>query len=243
MENIALLSQRRTNFKDTDRLYISIDKDFKFFLARIADENGENDNVSLTAYRWHLRLPEWKEVISKSGRLIQFPVSPFIVEVVRGMWGEDRIKFVSVEAKLWFETKYLEAVNRERLASVQAEFKINGNVPEENGHIDSKDLPLRKHQKVARHLIDGNKNYALFAKQGTGKTAPAINFICNEAVKSDRPINVLVICPNNVMYNWQKELERFAIVPFNSICAIENFEIIISKNNNMIFFMSHLNLF
>lgn len=89
-----------------------------------------------------------------------------------------------------------------------ADFKTNGIVhTDENVNYGA----LSAYQKVGLTNALKLPGYALFMKQGTGKTAVAILAICNDAaIKNKDKYRAIVVCPPNVRINWQREFKKFA---------------------------------
>lgn len=98
---------------------------------------------------------------------------------------------------------------QKQAANIVANYKERGIVPNRSVTINEK-YPLSKYQKVAVHAAMSAGNYALLMEQGTGKTAPTIARICNEAVAKKGMYFSVVVCPKNVKYNWKREVEKFA---------------------------------
>ncbi len=82
------------------------------------------------------------------------------------------------------------------------------------GGTTTKKLPLSDYQTVASQLALGQDGFALFMEQGTGKTPTVIRRICVEGARDpENMYRALIVCPPQVVYNWTKELERFATSP------------------------------
>lgn len=68
--------------------------------------------------------------------------------------------------------------------------------------------------KPMRHQVKALKKFlkkgcgALFAERGTGKTKVAIDFACALAVKENRPLRAVVLCPKSVLTVWPPEIKK-----------------------------------
>lgn len=58
-------------------------------------------------------------------------------------------------------------------------------------------------------LGDYGMNCALCDDMGLGKTIQSLTVMLNMMTKNDGPKISLVICPNTLTYQWQKEIKKF----------------------------------
>lgn len=206
-KNLGLLSLPG-EFLHTDRLRIGMTKDEQF-TGRAVHE----DLVSLPTYHasmWYKRLPHCRIMQSHSGEVVQFANTSVMCQIVYGMWGADKIDFVDDDAQQYFEYRLADAEWRDRLAAVQADFKLRGNLPADYSEVgEHEHMSLRAHQRTMAYIAHQAKSYAYFAKQGTGKTAPAIAVLSKLAMEKEETVNAIIVCPKNVCFNWRCELDRF----------------------------------
>lgn len=64
------------------------------------------------------------------------------------------------------------------------------------------------HQLKAFELMKEHEQYALFAEQGTGKSAMAINGYRYKCAQEKRLLPCLILCPPIVIPQWKKEFEK-----------------------------------
>lgn len=84
------------------------------------------------------------------------------------------------------------------------------------------DRPLAPHQQVGLCLQYNNEGFADFSEQGCGKTPTMVATIDNLALKKYNdcqrdekpfsPLMVLIVAPNNVRSNWEREIQNFSTV-------------------------------
>lgn len=121
---------------------------------------------------------------------------------------EERIIFESEEAKVNFEYTKARFFTSEKVARITYDWQQNKVVPKHSLEMHP-DLPLSPYQQVGAHLAHISPSFAFFMEQGTGKTATSIAVLCNAIKEAGEWLNHLVICPRNVVYNWQSEIEVF----------------------------------
>lgn len=131
------------------------------------------------------------------------------------------IIFLNDQARYkWMEFELLGAM-ADICAQRVAKWKASKEVPPECLDLEYiKDGPLAAmgNQLVcARNMLD-MPGYGSFMRMGTGKTPTAIITACNivkqhREAGETRPIRVLVICPNQVRLNWQREFATFTTRP------------------------------
>ena len=69
-------------------------------------------------------------------------------------------------------------------------------------------LPFYQHQLEGLRRLRDNAHYALFWEQGTGKTAPMLQHIC-ELMVAGGISDALIICPVSVIGSWERDIEHF----------------------------------
>lgn len=84
------------------------------------------------------------------------------------------------------------------------------------------DRPLAPHQQISLYLQYNNEGFADFSEQGCGKTPTLVATIDNLALqkyndcqrdgKAFTPLMVLIVAPNNVRSNWEREIQNFSTV-------------------------------
>ncbi len=72
---------------------------------------------------------------------------------------------------------------------------------------------LSAYQQLALCNAMNASGFGLFMDMGTGKTPIVIGRVCNEAKLTDHVYRCIIVCPNNVRFNWEVEFEQFATVP------------------------------
>lgn len=102
---------------------------------------------------------------------------------------------------------------------VEYELKVQNSLPEASGDLQfCADKPLAVYQQLALYLQNVNDGFGSFMEQGTGKTPPSIANIDNLALQKyeesggEKILKVLIVCPNNVRANWEKEFQNFSTV-------------------------------
>jgi hypothetical protein len=79
---------------------------------------------------------------------------------------------------------------------------------------DDIDASLRDYQKRGYQWMTSLDYYGfggiLADDMGLGKTLQTITFLAGKKARQSVKDPVLIICPSSVIYNWQKEIERFA---------------------------------
>lgn len=146
-----------------------------------------------------------------------------------GHYVADRVAFKDDETKAVFFYLLHQAAKQNHNIKVISQYKNNKSVPEE-GFEDfqyAAERPLSPYQQVAAYLQFTNESFGLFMEQGTGKTPPTIANIDNLAlkhynlqtkeleegkIKHRTMFKALILCPNNVRANWEKEINNFSTV-------------------------------
>lgn len=164
---------------------------------------------------WFSRVPERKQLGYGKWRLAG---TDYTALIIHHAWPHDNLIFKSEAAQLLYTYLLRRFYAQANAATIAAKFKLTNEVPElPDDFVEHSKLPLTDYQKVALKISLNNPAYALFMEQGTGKTAIVINRICLEAVRKrkadSRMYRALIICPQQVRLNWQREFVRFATSP------------------------------
>lgn len=164
---------------------------------------------------WFQRIPERSQ---KGFGFWRLAGTDYTALIIHHAWPQYKLIWRSEEAKLLYTFLLRRFYAQSQGASIAAEYKLTGNFPEmPKDFIEHPRLPLTDYQKVALLICLYNPNYALFMEQGTGKTPIVINKVCLESArkraKEKKQYNVLIICPQQVRINWEREFRRFATVP------------------------------
>ena len=227
---------RSAKLRKSDRCYLRIDDKCEHFITEVYSEtfrpfnklgwNPRNqirqaikvtpvgivykDYASAGARSWQNRVPEHRTL---SFQTHEFAATDFSALVIQHIWLADQIIYSRNLARDWLQHLlirfYLQSRNAKRISDWREGEKL-----ESNGLLDNKENPLAEYQKVAvtNYLTSGS--YALFMRQGTGKSAVVVSAICNEAVKKPKGklYKALIIAPKSVQTNWKNELKKFASV-------------------------------
>lgn len=164
---------------------------------------------------WFQRIPERSQKGFGAWRLAG---TDYTALVIHHAWPHHKLIFKSEEAQLLYTYLLRRFFAQSKAASIAAEFKLTGKVPEmPKDYIEHPKNPLTDYQKTALYISLFNRAYSLFMEQGTGKTPIVINKICLESArkraKKEGMYLALIICPQQVRLNWEREFSRFATVP------------------------------
>lgn len=144
-------------------------------------------------------------------RLYRLGATDFTALTIQHCFPEEQLLYGDEEAELRYQYLCKRFVAQDARAALQANYKLHAAEPEmPKGWVDHPDFPLSKCQRTAVAFGFKQEASALFMDRGTGKTATAINRFCNEAVLKKSMYRVLIVCPNQVRMNWQREIEKFA---------------------------------
>lgn len=167
----------------------------------------------------HARYGSWQSSLTDCKRgqrgahdFLSCPLSEDNALSLSMLWPSNQVDFYE-GADTVYTSLLLSADAYARTARIQADFKLDGTLPDVTGIESNADLPLSPHQFVgvaASRLVPG---YGLFCEQGTGKTAIAISRVCTDAKIKEGLHASLVVVPKSVRLNWKTEFERFATVP------------------------------
>lgn len=224
--------------KPTDRLVMTLSKDKKKFHVKVVAATTFRfpneawwDNQSLPDAHIEMR-PELYRVdnVVSASALNEFPdripekkrldhgewqwemaATDYTAMVIKALWPVNQIS-MDLEAKIAYVSLLSLVRTQEEVAEVYAAFKDSGAVPE-HGYDLHPDHPLSPYQQVAAYLADKSEGFGLFMDPGTGKTAPTIALICNQAAKkykeTGKPYKAIVVVPKNVQSNWAREFGKF----------------------------------
>lgn len=226
---------------DTDFLVVNIDdeaKEFEFQLRSLEPidpylddlenmETWEKSGVIYKSSRKGIgrsvinsfrRIPERRE--GGYGRYF-CACTDFTAIVIYHIWPKERIIFESEDARLMYRFLVKRFISQSHSAKMAADFKVNQIVPDmPKDYIEHPELPLAGYQKVGLLTTLEQEASALFMEQGTGKTPVVVNRINLESARKragryGKPTmyRALILCPKQVRKNWEREFERFSVVP------------------------------
>lgn len=225
-----------------DKIQIGIQSDLESFVCEVYRQYKPGDkkqpcySPGAQPNSWQWRIPGSR--IDTKGRLIA-PTTDFTVILLGAMWGEERITFEDAAAQLIFQKLAIQWQLYIHTAAWQAEYKAFGTMPDlaksfpdpvnadGSPRLDEAGQPIKaaEYQRVAAACGAAVPGYALFMKQGTGKTFVAImvqDFLARkhkaeqiakmaaDPLYKPRPFRVLVACPKNARSNWVHEYAKFS---------------------------------
>jgi SNF2 family DNA or RNA helicase len=165
----------------------------------------------LSECRWNKRLDAYVA-----------PLTDTVAVTLSRAFGE-RIMFISEETEAEFNRLCTFFADGAHTAAEIAHFKASGLLPKlPECWRELKDTPLSPYQRCAVAVSLKKEAFALFMDKGTGKTATAIQRVNVECQMLEsigggvarpdggRMMRVLVICPNQVRINWQREFAKFS---------------------------------
>lgn len=169
---------------------------------------------------WFRRVPERKQISYGKWRLAG---TDFTALVIHHVWPHHKLIFKSEEAVLLYTFLLKRFLGQSKNAVIVGEWKLHKTAPEmPKDFIEHPTLPLFDFQKVALLASLNNSSYCLFMQQRTGKTPVIINRICLEGARkragkligADKGMyRALILVPQQVRINWEREFARFATVP------------------------------
>ncbi len=214
-----------------DYLEVDLDKEGRRFVVEAAQYKVNLEYLfieKLDSYASGNAMWKWVQRIPEHHRPNHFPQGKWILAgtdftalVVFHQWPENRIVWLSEDAKTLYQYLLSRFLMQTKNSIVGAAFKVNKVVPEmPDDYIEHPELPLTDYQKVGLSMSLGKESFSLFMQQGTGKTPLAIARICLEGMRTragkfgkKRMMRTLIICPRQARANWQNEIERFTVVP------------------------------
>jgi len=169
---------------------------------------------------WFRRIPERRQIGYGNWELAG---TDFTALVIHHVWPHHKLVFKSEEAILLYSFLLKRFLGQSKTAAMAAEWHLNKKAPEmPSDFIEHPELPLTNYQKIALLASLNNLAYSLFMEQGTGKTPIVINRICLEGARKRAGklpgtekgmYRALVLVPQQVRINWEREFARFATVP------------------------------
>ena len=228
------MSEATKNFLDNSRLM----KEDRVEITLEEEKNGDKLRLELYADHGdgHRRLPSWyastfpnvfpekRKLGGRNTYVWELPATLQNADILTYISGKfnGQVKFDDC-TELKLQLIFAQSMAKERNAVVISKWKSQGRFPMSSEFLkEHKERPLAGFQKIARHCIINNDGFALFMQQGTGKTPVMISAMCNMAAKKRKQegkkslYRVLVICPKNVRYNWEEEMESFATCEYKS---------------------------
>lgn len=214
---------------DSDEFHLTVDPTFSTFVINAYRKfTGffSNAKTQLTlpsppAQKLFVRLPESKRILgSDLGPFVyDAPATDYTVEVLNELIAsQGRLFFDDTESQIVFDWVLSQSKFADYCASVIAKYKEHHEVPTDHNLEWSATDPLAPYQQVGLYCASLSPGYGLWMEQGTGKTPVGIAYICNGAKRfaennGSRMYRAIVVCPNNVRFNWQEEFYRFATQP------------------------------
>ena len=163
------------------------------------------------------RLPESKKLAGRHNQYTyEISASDNNIEIINEAWKEHKNQIVfDALSQLKFKEILSLGVLQDKNAEIIARFRERGQIPI-TGIREHEKFPLKDHQKVGRYCLLRNPGFFLYGDPGTGKTAPTISMICEEArIKARNGEGIyraIIVCPNSVRFNWENEFRKFATV-------------------------------
>lgn len=169
---------------------------------------------------WFRRIPERSQ---KGYGKWKLAGTDFTALIIHHVWPHHKLIFKSEEATLLYTFLLKRFLIQTKNIILAAEWSLHKKAPEmPDDFIDHPNLPLTEYQKTALLSSLNQSSYALFMEQGTGKTPIVINRICLEGARKRAGkllgtekgmYRALILVPQQVRINWEREFERFATVP------------------------------
>lgn len=216
---IAMLNDR--NFLDSrDRLTVGMNEKTDSFIIRLNDSNqhfaSRSANLWAEATPGALRVRKRQPIL---GDYWSLQPSDFSVLRIAYSWKDEQITFADDLTAVFFANIYARFVAGEANARRIDTWHENGEPVELPDGLDAlinpEILPNSYQTIAAKNAISSN-GFALFMEQGTGKTYPTILTMAHAAKKArdkGQFFRGLVVSPNNVRLNWQRECDKFSPVP------------------------------
>ena len=196
-----------------------LDKDNKHFVCQVLYESYSL-HEKIVASQWAAgeffkRIPQRKYYDRTEEWVIAG--TDFNAILINTLWEPYQLDFTP-EAMTLYQFLLLRFYNQTICSKRVADYKLRGILPKmPDDWVDHPKYPLLPYQRVALVNMLNNESYALFMKQGTGKTPPVISRICYEArqlqKKEKRLYRALIVCPKNVCRGWQRKFHQFAVEP------------------------------
>lgn len=207
---------------ELDRMSINY-KDDQTFTVRLYSIRPDSDQkyppISWTTIRFITdRLPESKSLPGRRNQYVyEIAASDNNIEIINEAWKEHSHQIVfDPLSKLRFAEILSLGALQDKNAELIARYRERNQLPLTTIKEHEK-FPLKDHQKVGRYCLLNNPGFFLYGDPGTGKTAPTISMICEEArkkkEKEGKIYRAIIICPNSVRFNWANELKKFSTVP------------------------------
>lgn len=232
------------NLFPNDYLLVEVDEELKRFIVQptamrrytgvlrnfetekdIIEHNGEQFVKEASASggatsSFIRRVPERTELGHSKWKLAG---TDFTALLIYHCWPEDRIVFLSDNAKLLYNFLLSRFQAQHNMAVIAARYKQHGTVPDMPAdYVEHHEYPLLPFQKVSLMCMLQKECASLFMEPGCGKTPTTIARICLEALRKragkipgvpQTLYRALIVCPNAVRMNWQNEFEKFATIP------------------------------
>ena len=215
----AMLNER--NFIDPgDKLTVGMNEKGNRFVIRLNDNNdhfaSRGANLWAEATPGALRVKKRQPVLGDHWSLHH---SDFSVLRIAYTWADHQVKFVDDLTAVTYANIYARFLAGEANARRIDDWHTNGEsvlLPDTIQGRLKVELPPNSYQTVAAKNAISSSGFGMLMEQGTGKTYPAILTMADMAAKCHRNgtfFKGLVVCPNNVRLNWEREVEKFCPVP------------------------------
>lgn len=151
------------------------------------------------------------------------PISPMNCAYFEYTWPEGRVRSLDEDVLRPILKAYLARNGLDEWARLQAAWKLSGEVPElPTDWIEHPDPEKRLKGYQVPVVLFGleRPGAAFFLDRGTGKTPISIQESCMEASRQDGTYTWLILAKKDHLYNWARELGRFAVVPWRAWEAV-----------------------
>lgn len=201
---------------NTDRLHVGMNQDMSKFVVRLNDENNHftsrNANLWAEATPGATRVKKKQEVL---GDYWSMQATDFTVLRISHTWKDSQVTFADDVSAVTFASIYTRFVSGEANARRVEEWTQTKN-PVDLPIQPKPELPPNSYQTIAAMNGMSSQGFLMGMEQGTGKTYPTILIMAEAACRAKARgdyFRGLVVCPNNVRLNWEREIDKFSPVP------------------------------
>lgn len=221
LKSIALSSASRAMLEDrgfvqnSDRIFVGMNQDMSKFVIRLNDDNAHftsrNANMWAEQTPGASRLRKRQEVL---GDYWVMQATDFTVLRISHSWKDSQITFADDISAMTFASIYTRFVSGEANAKRVEEW-TQTKQPVDLPIQPKPELPPNSYQTIGAMNGISSQGFFMGMEQGTGKTYPTILVMAEAAVRAKERgdyFRGLVVCPNNVRLNWEREIEKFSPV-------------------------------
>jgi SNF2 family DNA or RNA helicase len=224
--SLAMLRDSET-VDPCDKLHLGLNADGNKFIARI--------NRSVPGYQptfagprscnWATATPGFGRVKKSQhvqGSYYTFHVSDFTVLRVENSWNKEQVTFEDQHTELTYTNCLMRFLAGEANAARFNAWLEDGKSVALPIELKPDTVP-NSYQSVAALNAITAPGFAMLMEQGTGKTFAAIiaaAYAAKQAKKGKRFFRGLVVCPNNVRLNWEREIAKFSPIPIKAKMVI-----------------------